>query len=49
MGGTVDGVGTNALMNYPACLTVDTIGNLYVVDDSRIRKITSAGFVLLLS
>ncbi len=44
--GFVDGLGTNALFNYPNGLAVDAGGNVYVCDSqTAIRKITPAGQV----
>jgi sugar lactone lactonase YvrE len=43
----IDATGTNAGFNGPRGLTIDSAGNLYVIDqgNQRIRKITSAGVV----
>lgn len=45
--GFVDGVGPEALFNYPCGMVVDVDGNLYVADHSNhsIRKITPEGVV----
>lgn len=45
--GTADGTGTAARFNFPAGITVDGSGNLYVTEtiNHRIRKITPAGVV----
>jgi sugar lactone lactonase YvrE len=45
--GSTDGIGTNATFNGPTGIVVDSVGNLYVVDQSnhRIRRITQAGVV----
>lgn len=48
--GTADGTGTSAqFSNGLASITVSTNGNFYVVDGSKIRKITPAGVVTTLS
>ena len=47
-GYTGDGIlATNAEINYPAGLWVDTIGNIYLADysNSRIRKINTSGYI----
>jgi hypothetical protein len=45
--GRSDGVGTNATFTsfYSNGITVDTSLNVYVIDDSRVRKITSGALV----
>lgn len=45
--GTDDGTGTAAKFNFPAGITLDASGNLYVTEtvNHRIRKITPAGVV----
>ncbi|WP_438422471.1 IPT/TIG domain-containing protein [Aquimarina macrocephali] len=49
--GYVDGTGTVAQFNNPTGITVDTDGNLYVVDiqNHKIRKITAQGVVSTLA
>jgi hypothetical protein len=47
--GTADGSGANAQFLSPTCLTADEAGNIYVVDSTRIRKITSSGEVTTLA
>ncbi len=45
--GTADGTGGSARFNYPAGITADVAGNIYVADNgnSSIRRITSGGTV----
>lgn len=45
--GTTDGTGAAARFNFPAGITIDASGNLYVTEtvNNRIRKITPAGVV----
>jgi hypothetical protein len=45
--GTTDGTGAAARFNFPAGITIDGNGNLYVTEtfNNRIRKITAAGVV----
>lgn len=50
-GGAADGAGTAATFNFPAGITIDANGNLYVTEifNYRLRKITSSGVVTTLS
>ena len=41
----VDGVGTNATLYQPIGIHIDSSGNLFVIADGRVRKITPAGVV----
>jgi hypothetical protein len=43
--GSSDGTGSAASFLNPTVITADASGNLYVVDDNKIRKITQAGVV----
>ncbi|HVK94292.1 MAG TPA: hypothetical protein VM571_06160 [Noviherbaspirillum sp.] len=43
--GSVDGVGSVARFSFLGGLTVDMAGNLYVIDNSTVRRITQAGVV----
>ncbi|MEI6714269.1 MAG: HYR domain-containing protein [Verrucomicrobiota bacterium] len=43
--GDRDGTGTGAIFEYIQAMCVDGSGNVYVVDNERIRKITSGGVV----
>jgi streptogramin lyase len=49
--GNADGTGPAASFNFPAGITVDATGNLYVTEtiNNRIRKITSGGAVSTLA
>ena len=42
---TQNGTGTNATFLQPTAITVDSVGNVYVLDGNVIRKITPAGVV----
>ncbi len=48
--GSADGKGSAAQFNVPACVAVDSAGNVYVADsfNNAIRKVTSAGEVTTL-
>lgn len=46
--GNTDGVGTGAAFTNPQCLTIDSIGNLYVSQTDCIRKVTTGGVVTTL-
>ena len=45
MQGTSDGQGTLAQFSSPYCVTMDSIGNIYVGDYCAIRTINSTGFM----
>ncbi|MEI6715502.1 MAG: MBG domain-containing protein [Verrucomicrobiota bacterium] len=47
--GSTDGTGSAARFFYPTGVAVDGSGNLYVADNSTIRKITSGGVVSTLA
>jgi hypothetical protein len=47
--GNTDGPAAAARFNYPQWVAVDTSGNVYVVDDSVVRKISAAGVVTTLA
>ena len=47
--GSTDGSGTAARFSYPAGIASDSAGNLYVVDNGTIRKITPGGTVSTLA
>jgi sugar lactone lactonase YvrE len=46
-----DGIGTNAMFNFPIGVCIDSRGNIYVADsgNGRIRRITSTGIVKTLA
>ncbi|MCX2865808.1 hypothetical protein OOZ63_28700 [Paucibacter sp. PLA-PC-4] len=46
---SVDGLGTNAGIPSPRAIATDEQGNLYVAEDSRLRKITPSGAVSTLA
>jgi sugar lactone lactonase YvrE len=43
--GLTDGTGTNASFSVPSAIRLDSTGNIYVLQNLAIRKITSAGVV----
>ena len=49
--GSVDGSGLSARFNRPAGLAVDSVGNVYIADQSNntIRKVTNSGVVTTLA
>jgi len=47
--GSADGVGPAATFSDPSSVAVDSAGNVYVVDNNAIRRITSAGAVSTLA
>jgi len=47
--GYADGQGSSAGFEFPNALTLDADGNLYVTDNSSVRKITPAGYVTTLA
>jgi sugar lactone lactonase YvrE len=47
--GYKDGTGTNAQFSYPQGIVADNSGNLYVAENSKIRKISSTGVVSTLA
>jgi len=47
--GYADGTGTAAQFSYPQGVAVDSLGNVYVVDSIRIRKVTPEGLVSTLA
>src|SRR5262249_56426486 len=49
MPGSADGTGPAARFDFPTGVAVDGAGNVYVVDDDTIRKVTAAGVVTTLA
>jgi len=47
--GSADGIGAAASFTYPRRIAVDSNGNLYVVEDHKVRKITPDGAVITLA
>ena len=47
--GDSDGIGIGASFNYPIGIAIDGLGNLYVTDNNKIRKITPFGEVTTLA
>lgn len=47
--GSSDGLGTAASFSFPSELVTDSVGNVYVIDNLAIRKITPAGLVTTLA
>ena len=43
--GSVDGLGSAAMFNYPYGITVSTSGTVYVTDNNLIRMISPAGLL----
>ena len=41
------GAATNASLYYPSCVTVDSVGNLYIADEenNRVRKVSTNGII----
>ncbi len=49
LGTPVDGVGAAAVFSNLSAITVDSAGNVYVIDANEIRKVTQAGVVTTLA
>jgi NHL repeat len=49
MRGSADGTGAAARFSFPADVAVDGAGNVYVIDNTIIRKVTAAGVVTTLT
>lgn len=47
--GTADGIGTEARFIFPEALAIDRLGNLYVAERIRVRKVTPEGRVTTLA
>jgi gliding motility-associated-like protein len=44
-----DGTGTSASFEYPSSIAIDGIGNIYVADGAKVRKVTPQGVVTTLA
>lgn len=47
--GSADGTGSAARFSFPRALAVDSVGNVYVVDNDAVRKVSSVGAVTTLA
>jgi sugar lactone lactonase YvrE len=46
---SADGAGSAATFNQPGAVALDSAGNIYVIDNNEIRKVTQAGVVTTLA